>query len=116
MAGSLDLIQKTYAGVEIRDEALWIKPDLPENINSIRMRVNYRMHWILIFVDREKITVSFEEGKSNRVNIGIIDRIYEFRNGEVREFPFTNPTDQNNSQNEDSNTYIKSGARQKHLD
>lgn len=94
MAGSLDLIQKSFAGIEIREEALWIKPDLPENINVITLRVNYKMHWILISVDRDKIVVSFEEGLSNRVNIGIIDRIYEFRHGESKEFPFTNPSDQ----------------------
>lgn len=110
MAGSLDLIQKTYAGVEISDEALWIRPDLPVNIDSIRMRINYRMHWILISIEREKITVSFEEGKSNRVNIGIIDRIYEFRNGEEKEFPFTNPTDQKlSSIRKNVNSYHQTG-------
>lgn len=93
MAGSLDLIQKTYAGIEIRDEALWIKPDLPENIETIRMRVHYRMHWIFISIDRKKITVAFEEGPSNNVNIGVIDRIYEFGQGEMKEFPFKNPSD-----------------------
>lgn len=93
MAGSLDLVQKTYAGVEITEEALWIKPDLPENIDSIRLRINYRLHWISVFIDREKIAISFDEGLSNRVNIGVIDRIYEFKHGETKEFPFSNPSD-----------------------
>lgn len=31
MAGSLDLIQRTYSGLEVGEDALWINPDLPEH-------------------------------------------------------------------------------------
>jgi trehalose/maltose hydrolase-like predicted phosphorylase len=95
MAGSLDLVQKAYAGVEIAEEALWIKPDLPGNIDEIKMRINYKLHRIFVCIDKKKIVVSFEEGLSNKVNIGIIDRVYEFSHGETKEFTFTNPSDKN---------------------
>lgn len=115
MAGSLDLVQKTYAGIEITEEALWIKPDLPENMNAIKLRLNYKLHWLNVFIDREKIVVSFEEGLTKKVNIGVIDRIYEFKQGDRKEFPFVNPSDkftQNKSEhNENSYSDIKSGAR-----
>jgi trehalose/maltose hydrolase-like predicted phosphorylase len=113
MAGSLDLVQKTYAGVEIREDALWIKPDLPENIGSIKLRINYRLHWVFISVDRQNITISFEEGFDSNVKIGVIDKIHTFRQGETKKFPFTNPsgTQLNHQHNENSNAYTQSRPR-----
>jgi trehalose/maltose hydrolase-like predicted phosphorylase len=89
MAGSLDLIQRNFAGLEVCDDALWINPKIPESIKKISMRVNYRKHWIFIAVDHEKLKISFEEGWSNKVNIGVIDTIHEFELGEIRDFQLT---------------------------
>jgi trehalose/maltose hydrolase-like predicted phosphorylase len=89
MAGSLDLIQRGYSGIEVGEEALWINPDLPENIEKFTTRIKYRRHWISIYIDHQKLKISFEEGWSNKVNIGVIDKIYAFKQGEVREFPLT---------------------------
>lgn len=86
MAGSLDLVQRNYAGLEVGDDALWIRPGLPENIQKITMRIKYRHHWIFISLDHETLKISFEEGWSNKVHIGVIDEIHEFKHGEVREF------------------------------
>lgn len=94
MAGSLDLIQRNFAGLEVCDDALWINPRVPKAIKKISMRINYRKHWIFISVDHQRLKISFEEGWSNKVNIGIQDTIHEFRLGEVREFPLNQ-----NSQN-----------------
>lgn len=86
MAGSLDLVQRIFAGLSVSDNALWIKPRLPESIKMISMRINYRNHWIHFSVDHKKIKISFEEGWSNEVNIGIIDTVQRFNKGEAREF------------------------------
>lgn len=87
MAGSLSLVQRCYAGVEIGEEALWIIPDLPPHINTISLRIKYRRHWISIFIDHQKLKISFDEGLNEKVNIGVIDKIYEFKQGELKEFP-----------------------------
>lgn len=86
MAGSVDLIQRSYSGLVVGEDALWINPDLPAAMEKIMMRINYRRHWISISIDRQKLKISFEEGWSNEVKIGVIDTIYEFKKGEVREF------------------------------
>ncbi len=86
MAGSLDLIQRNFAGLAVCDDALWINPSVPDSIKKISMRINYRKHWIFLAVDHEKITICFEEGWSNEVNIGVLNEIYKFKIGEVREF------------------------------
>lgn len=86
MAGSLSLVQRCYSGLAICDDALWIKPDLPENIQAISLRIKYRNHWIGIKLDSEKLLISFEEGWSDKVKIGVIDQLHEFEKGEEREF------------------------------
>jgi trehalose/maltose hydrolase-like predicted phosphorylase len=92
MAGSLDLIQRNFAGLAVCDDALWIIPRVPESIKKISMRINYRKHWISISVDHERLKISFEEGWSNKVNIGVQDTIHEFKLGEVREFLLASET------------------------
>lgn len=50
------------------------------------MRVQYRRHWIAVSLDDKKLVVTFETGWKNEVKIGVQDRIYDFKLGEVREF------------------------------
>ncbi|KEO74039.1 glycoside hydrolase family 65 protein [Anditalea andensis] len=86
MAGSLDLVQRGFLGIEVNDKALWINPDIPEHIKKITLRIKYRKHWISISANHHTLKISFEEGWSNMVHIGVIDKMYEFKQGEVREF------------------------------
>jgi trehalose/maltose hydrolase-like predicted phosphorylase len=86
MAGSLDLVQRGFLGIEVGETALWINPYILEKLKKITLKVEYRRHWISISIDDKKLKVSFEEGWKNKVKIGVIDQIYEFKQGEVREF------------------------------
>lgn len=86
MAGSLDLVQRGFLGLEVGEDALWINPPVLEPLKKISVRVQYRCHWISISLDDKKLVISFEEGYRNKVKIGVIDKIYEFKLGEVREF------------------------------
>lgn len=86
MAGSLDLIQRNFAGLAVCDDALWIDPRIPEAIKKISLRIIYKKHRIYISMDHEKLKISFEEGWSNKVKIGVLDQVHEFKLGEVREF------------------------------
>lgn len=86
MAGSLDLVQRGFLGIEVGEKALWINPPILEPLKKISIRVHYRRHWISISLDDKKLTIVFEEGWRNKVKIGVIDKIYEFKLGEVRVF------------------------------
>ncbi|RNL94523.1 glycoside hydrolase family 65 protein [Sinomicrobium pectinilyticum] len=86
MAGSLDLIQRNFAGLSIRDDALWIDPKLPDSIEEISLCINYRNHRICFTAGHEKLRIAFEEGWSDKMNIGVRDAIHEFNRGEMREF------------------------------
>jgi trehalose/maltose hydrolase-like predicted phosphorylase len=86
MAGSIDLIQRCFSGLQVCGDTLWIKPALPKHIKKINMQIQYRGHWITLSIGQHKLKITFEEGWSQQVQIGIIDRVYEFKQGDVREF------------------------------
>ncbi|MGY1704811.1 glycoside hydrolase family 65 protein [Geodermatophilus sp. SYSU D00697] len=44
MAGTVDLVQRCFTGMETRDDALGFDPALPDALHSLRFRVRYRRH------------------------------------------------------------------------
>lgn len=86
MAGTVDLVQRCWTGLEIRNDVLWLNPMIPEELESMKLRIRYRGHWIALHLNHEKLLISFEEGWSRQVNIGIQDKIHIFEEGDTREF------------------------------
>ncbi len=41
MASTVDLIQRVYTGLEMRDDVLWLNPFLPSELSDIRLRIHY---------------------------------------------------------------------------
>jgi len=46
MAGTVDLVQRCYAGLETRGDTLWLNPCLPDDLKEVQFNVRYRQHWI----------------------------------------------------------------------
>jgi trehalose/maltose hydrolase-like predicted phosphorylase len=44
MAGTLDLAQRCYTGLELRDGILWLSPALPPGLPGLEMELQYRGH------------------------------------------------------------------------
>ncbi|MFO7874321.1 MAG: glycosyl hydrolase family 65 protein [Bacteroidales bacterium] len=86
MAGTMDLIQRCYSGLEIRDDVLWFNPMLPEDINHMAFYVRYRSHWIKLDITHKKISVTFCKGWANPVYIGVKGKKYFFKTDEQKEF------------------------------
>ncbi|HKJ66573.1 MAG TPA: glycosyl hydrolase family 65 protein [bacterium] len=86
MAGTVDLIQRCYTGLEFRNDVLWLNPALPEELESLRLRIRYRAHWISLHVTHDRLLISFFKGYSPEVQIGVQDKIYTFKQGDSKEF------------------------------
>jgi trehalose/maltose hydrolase-like predicted phosphorylase len=85
MAGTVDLIQRCHSGLEMRDDVLWFNPVLPEELSGVRLRLHYRRHWLSVSITDEKLTVSFDRGRSPAACIGYGDEVYEMEQGETVE-------------------------------
>jgi trehalose/maltose hydrolase-like predicted phosphorylase len=44
MAGSLDLLQRCFTGLEVREDTLWLNPFWPDHLGSLAFTVHFRQH------------------------------------------------------------------------
>ncbi|MEJ2031480.1 MAG: glycosyl hydrolase family 65 protein [Deltaproteobacteria bacterium] len=86
MAGTVDLIKRGYTGIELRGDALWFNPSLPEEFNCLRMRLRYRGHALDIHVSTDRLTVVARQCEVEPVRIGFKDKIHILHGGDTLEF------------------------------
>ena len=60
MAGTVDLLQRCYLGIETRDDAIWFNPCLPAEIQSLELDIRYRQRWMNLTVANGQFTVEVE--------------------------------------------------------
>lgn len=87
MAGTLDVLQRCYTGLELRGDVLWLDPRLPESVRRLRLFARYRGHSLELTIGRDSVRVSAERCAAPTMKIGIRDRVYELAASEVKEFP-----------------------------
>lgn len=86
MAGTVDLLQRCYTGLELRGDVLWINPRLPEGIRRLSLLVRYRAHTLELAIAPDAIEVSAARCDVPSMKVGIRDEIHELAAGERRTF------------------------------
>jgi alpha,alpha-trehalase len=86
MAGTVDLLQRCYAGLELREDVLWLNPRLPEGVRRLELLVRYRTHTLELAITREALEVSAAHCEMPLMKVGLPDGVYELRAGERRTF------------------------------
>ena len=84
MAGSVDLLQRCYLGIETRDDVLWLNPLLPTEVRSLTLDVRYRRRWLNLVVSKGELTVEAQELGEGTVRVGLDGEIVELHPGELR--------------------------------
>lgn len=86
MAGTVDLMQRCFTGIETRGNVLWLNPYLPEGVKSLALNIHYRQHVLGLLMTATCVRVSSEPSGEEQIQIGIKSDIYRLKPGEVREF------------------------------
>jgi trehalose/maltose hydrolase-like predicted phosphorylase len=87
MSGTLDLIQRTYVGSEIRDGALYFKPRLTDRLNGLSFSMQFRGTPMLVELGDGELTVTAPtEGFSRPIKVGLGDEVHELSAGDRRTF------------------------------
>ncbi|MFD8786428.1 glycoside hydrolase family 65 protein [Kitasatospora sp. NPDC059599] len=85
MAGAVDLLQRCYTGLEVREDALWLDPHLPSALHRLDLDLRYRGHWgLAITVERRTVTVSLREDRQEPVRVRLRGTEVTIRPGETR--------------------------------
>lgn len=87
MAGTLDLLQRSYVGSEIRDGMLYFDPKPVEKLDGLSFPMRFRGMPLEITLEAGKLTVAAQaDGASRPVEIGVGGTIQEITAGESYTF------------------------------
>ena len=87
MAGTIDLVQRCYMGMETRGDTIWFRPCLPEALSSgLVFRFQYRGNWFSVSATPQVLSVTFDSGWHPLARIGVAGQVSELRPGETRAF------------------------------
>ncbi len=86
MAGTVDVLQRCYTGIELRGDVLWLAPRLPKPVRRLRLFVRYRCRSLALELEQNMIRVQVMEGTGGPVRIAIDGNTYELAAPESRCF------------------------------
>jgi len=85
MAGTLDLMQRGYAGASIIDDVLTFEPKLVDHLNGLAFHMKYRGTPISVKLDGNTLNVSVEDGGAS-MKVGVGGTVQEIKAGETGSF------------------------------
>lgn len=86
MAGTADILQRAYTGIEARNHVLWFNPLLPEGVGKLHMHIRYRGHPLEVEITSHRLQINALPCASGPVQIGFKDMIFHLKLGQVQEF------------------------------
>ena len=87
MAGTVDLIQRCYGGVDARGDVLWLDPALPDELPSLRFRLHYRGHRVDVVIARDRLQVGVLPALAPSIRVGFNGAVVELAGGTSKEWP-----------------------------
>ena len=87
MAGTVDVLQRCYTGLDLRGDVLWLEPRLPEALQRLRLFVRYRGHSLEIELTRDGIRVNALQCVAPSIRIAVDGTLYDVCASESRFFP-----------------------------
>ena len=69
MAGTVDILQRCYTGLEVRADALWLNPQFPAELDHVRLTVDFRGSTVAIDADHRRLRVEVSGGPTPPVTV-----------------------------------------------
>ncbi len=85
MAGTVDLLQRGYTGIEARGDVLWFNPCLPDQVDNLRMQIRYRGQYLVVEIWSNKLKVTACRCEEEPIQIGVRDQTYILQENETKE-------------------------------
>ncbi len=87
MAGTVNLVQRCFAGVDGRDGVLQLDPCWPAPLGSAEFAIHYHDHTVTVAIADQAITVSSGPGPFAPIRIACRGEVCELACGQARSFP-----------------------------
>ena len=87
MAGTVDLVQRCYLGIETREDVLWFDPCLPDELKRLTLRLLYRGQLLEVECTQERIAIqALRNGLAPSVRIGFGGETFDLGGGRTLHF------------------------------
>jgi len=99
MAGTIDLIQRCYLGIEMRASVLHFDPALPEDLRRIKVRLRYRRQVLDVTVDHDCLCIESVSSPFNPVRVAYRGLYRELAPGDTCRFRLLKPEERDRDEN-----------------
>lgn len=79
MAGTVDLVQRCFTGLTIRDDILWLDPALPEEVDNLHFRLRYYCNWLDLTFNHKEVTITAGAGRGEKITVGLNGSTFELK-------------------------------------
>ena len=86
MAGTVDILQRCYTGLEFHEDILFLNPSIPEGLPRLSMRIKYRGNWLDITATPAAMTISANRCDIEAAKISFRDKIHNLTPGQTLTF------------------------------
>jgi alpha,alpha-trehalase len=74
MAGTIDLLQRCFTGLELRGGELHFHPALPDELRRLAFRLRYRQHSLSVEITQDALTLASDPSGAEAISIAVNDR------------------------------------------
>jgi len=85
MAGTVDIVQRCFTGMEARGDVLRFNPTLPTELPDVRFSVHYRGHRVDVTITQEHFWIATRPGPAPPIKLGLRDKVVDLEPGGVVE-------------------------------
>jgi trehalose/maltose hydrolase-like predicted phosphorylase len=83
MAGTLDLLQRGYAGAEVRDDVLYFAPKPNDRLNGLSFPMRFRETSVEVTFEEGRLAVAVQtEGLNRAIKVSIGEEVREIKDGQ----------------------------------
>ncbi|MFV9458073.1 trehalose-phosphatase [Rhodococcus sp. NM-2] len=81
MAGSIDLLQRCFTGLETRGDRLVFNPEWPRTLGALEFSIVYRGHQLWLTISGRRVQVSAGAGNQRAIEISCRDQVVRLEPG-----------------------------------
>ena len=99
MAGTIDLVQRCYLGIEMRANVLCFDPVLPDDLGRVNIQVRYRRQMLDVEVDHEVLKIASRPFPAPAITVAYRGRFRDVAPGDTYEFRLFKPEERDRDEN-----------------
>jgi alpha,alpha-trehalase len=87
MAGTVDLVQRGFTGIETRAGKIWLDPAIPEELGELNFEIRYRDLFLDFTITPNQLKVATSQGHVPPIQLSVRDQVIELHPGTTEVVP-----------------------------